>query len=182
MPPSSPFSMFTRRRALKLGLAGAALLLLGGGGLVALRGRAPHVPGLRALDAHGYRTLIALAKTHLPQGGSFELGAEDLDLDLARAFDAYLADLGPHEMSDLKTALVLLELGPVLFDGRLATFADLSPDERARHWAAWGESRLLLRRQVAIAFRKFLSFVFYDQPEVWPHIGYGGPLARPVTT
>jgi hypothetical protein len=181
MPQSSAFSMLTRRRALKLGLAAASLLALGGGGILALRGSAPAVSGLRVLDAQGYRTLIALAKTHLPRGGAFELGAEDLELDLARAFDAYLADLPPHDVSDLKTALLLLELGPVLFDGRLATFAALGPDEQARHWASWGESRLLLRRQVAIAFRKFLSFVFYDQPKVWPQIGYGGPLARPVT-
>jgi hypothetical protein len=182
MPSGAPFSMLTRRRALKVGLAAASILIVGGGGLLALRGGAPAVTGLRVLDAHGYRTLIALARTHLPHGGAFEPGAEDLELDLARAFDAYLADLGPHEISDLKTALLMLELGPVLFDGRLVTFADLPPDERERHWVSWGESRLLLRRQVAIAFRKFLSFVFYDQPKVWPHIGYGGPLARPVKT
>jgi hypothetical protein len=182
MPSSSPFSMLSRRRALKLGLGAASVLLLAGGGLLALRGSAPAVSGLRVLDPHGYRTLLALATTHLPRGGAFAIGAEDLDLDLGRAFDAYLSELGTEDVADLKTALLLLELGPVLFDRRLTTFADLPPDERMRHWSSWGESRVLLRRQVAIAFRKFLSFVFYDQPRVWPHIGYGGPLARPVTT
>ena len=35
-----------------------------------------------------------------------------------------------------------------------------------------------LQRQAATAFRKFLSLVFFDTPEVWPHIGYPGPTVK----
>lgn len=181
MTSASPFAVLSRRRVLKLAAAGAGVLLVGAGSIAALRGSAPAVSGLRVLDAHAYRTLTALAHVHIPKGGPFEVGAEDLGVDLALAFDAYLADLPPADISDLKTALVLLELGPVLFEGKLTTFPNLSPEERAAHFRSWSESRTTLRRQIAFAFRKFLAFVFYDQPRVWPHIGYGGPLFRPVS-
>ena len=40
---------------------------VGGGGLWALRGRAPKVDGLRVLDAHEYRTLQSLVEVMLPK-------------------------------------------------------------------------------------------------------------------
>ena len=32
--------------------------------------------------------------------------------------------------------------------------------------------------QIALAFRKFMSLVFYDRPEIWPHLGYEGPMFK----
>ena len=62
---------------------------------------------------------------------------------------------------------------------RWAAFSQLPDAERLKHYEAWANSDTLLRRQVAIAFRKFMALVFYDSPEVWPHIGYPRPsLAR----
>ena len=49
---------------------------------------------------------------------------------------------------------------------------DLEEAERLAHFERWGTSDELLRRQVSVAFRKFLSLVFYDREEVWPEIGY----------
>ena len=113
----------------------------------------------------------------LPQGPVFPQGA--LELELPRAFDRFLAEEPDYLRQDLRQALVLVELGPVLFDRRAVTFSRLPPAERLAHFQAWGESETLLRRQVALAFRKFMCLVFYDQPPVWPHIGYPGPsLAR----
>ncbi len=170
------FGFLSRRRLLKLGLGGAGLLLGAGGGLLGLRGCAPPVEGLRALSDHQFRTLANLARVHLPAGGAFEEGADGEEL--ARAFDRYLADEPPHAMSDLQTALTLVELGPVVFDGRLTTFSNLPSADQHAHWAAWLSSDMLLRRQVGLAFRKFLSLVFFDRPSVWPHIGYPGPTLR----
>jgi hypothetical protein len=173
-----PAGVLSRRRWLSLALAGGGLTLAGGGALTWLRGSVAAVPGLRALDARRYWTLSAIARAHLPPGEVFGPGA-DGEHDLARDIDAYLADEPEWIRSEIRRALTLVELGPALFDGRAATFPNLSPAEAAAHWRSWGESRLLVRRQVALGFRKLLSFVFYDQPRVWPHIGYPGPsLAR----
>ncbi len=166
------FSFLRRRTFLKLGVAGIAGLGVGGGGLYALRGGAPEVAGLGVLDAHRFRTLLAIAQTQLPVAGPFPIGAGER---IARAFDGYLQGEPDKNVDDLKTALMLVEYGPVIFDMRLTTFSNLTDDERLRHWRAWGESGVLLRRQVALAFRKFLHVVFFDDPAVWPHIGYPGP-------
>lgn len=169
----SGFSLFTRRRLLKFSLTAGGALLLGGGGLLALRGRAPAVAGLSCLSPHEYRTLSSLAEAILPRGGAFELGAADFDL--ARLFDGFLSTEPPWNVDDLKAALALLEFGPVVFDRRLTTFSNLSAPERLAHFEAWSSGDSELRRQAATAFRHFLFMVFYDQPKVWKHIGYDGP-------
>ncbi len=165
-----------RRRWLigALGVVGA--LLAGGGGLLALRGSAPAVSGLRCLSAQEYRTLRQLALALYPPGGAFATGADSVDL--ARAFDGYLADEPEYNLTDLRRALGWLEFGPVLYDRRAKTFSHLGPEERLAHFEGWLTSSTLLRRQVALALRKFMSLVFYDTPEVWPALGYDGPLFR----
>ena len=164
------FAVLSRRRLLRGALGVGVLAASGVGGLLALRGRAPEVPGLRCLGAQGHRTLTSLATALFPEGGAFALGAAPLDL--ARAFDGFLADEDEDRQGDLEKALLLLEFGPVLYDRRAVTFSHLSPDERLAHFERWIDSDDLVRRQVALAFRKFLSLVFYDRPEVWPSIGY----------
>ena len=175
---NGPFGFLSRRRFLKLGLmGGGTLLAIGGGGvggLLALRGRAPKVAGLRILSSHEYRTLTNLARTHLPRGGAFDQGGEDAEL--ARAFDDFLADEPPENIRDLKLALTLIEFGPVVFGGSLSTFSNLDDGARLEHWKGWIVSPRLLQRQAATAFRKFMSLVFYDRPAVWPHIHYPGPV------
>ena len=170
---TAAFGFLSRRRLLKLGLGAGALLVGGAGGLLALRGSAPEVEGLRVLGAQEHRTLAHLARTHLPPGGAFPEGADEAGL--ARAFDGWLADEPAANIADLRAALMLVELGPVLFDGRMRTFSNLSDGEREVHWRGWIESDLLLRRQASVAFRKFFSLVFFDRESVWPHIGYPGP-------
>jgi len=170
----------TRRRVLQLGLGTGAVALLGGGGLTLLRGSAPDVANLKRLSPQQFRTLSALARTHLPAGGPFALGADDAQL--ARAFDAYLEGEPPAHVRDVQRALHLVEFGPILFDRRLKTFSHLPPAEQLQHWLGWGQSDLLLRRQVWWGFAKFLGLVFYDRPEVWPHIGYPGPSLERLPT
>ena len=168
------FGVLSRRRVLKLSLSAGGLLVAGGAGaLWALRGRAPAVPGLRALAPHEYRTFSALADAAFPGEGVLPVGARSLDL--ARRLDEFLADEPPWNVDDMKRALLLLELGPVLFDRRLVTFSNLPAAERLAHFERWGVSDSLVRRRVSTAFRKFLGLVFYDSPAVWPHIGYEGP-------
>lgn len=167
------FGVVSRRRVLGWSLGAGGVLLMGGGlGLWRLRGTAPPVPGLRTLSDHEYRTMKALAGTIVPPGGPFPQGADDFDL--ARAFDVYLADEPEQNVRDLKRALFLVEYGPVLFERRLATFSNLDPAARRAHWDGWEASQSATRRQVAFAFRKFVTFVFFAQPAVGPLLGYEG--------
>ncbi len=169
----SGFQALSRRRFFRVSLGvGVALGATAGGG-VALRGCAPDVRGLRCLSAHAYRTLDALATALFPPGGAIPEGAASMDL--ARAFDGFLADEPEHHVRDLTRALLWLEYGPVIHDHRLRTFSRLREDERLAHFESWSTSDSLMRRQVATAFRKFLSVVFYDRPEIWPSLGYDGP-------
>jgi len=168
------FSILSRRRLLKLALGAGVLVCMGPAGLFTLRGRAQRVAGLRCLSDHEYRTLTALAHALFPRGGGIALGAEDLDL--ARDLDAFLADEPAWNRADLKRALLLLEIGPIVFAGTPRTFSHLNVDERVEHFAAWATSGMALRRQVSLAFRRLLSMAFYDRPEAWKDIGYEGPL------
>ena len=169
-------SIFSRRRFLGLALGGGSAVLMGGvAGLAWLRGRAPAAAGLRCLTDHQYRTLSQLALALFPPEGGFSLGAEGMDL--ARSFDAFLADEPEWNRSDLGKGLFLLEYGPVIFERRLVTFSHLPAAERLAHFERWNGGGLV-RRQLALALRRFLTLVFYDRPEVWPHIGYDGPLVR----
>lgn len=171
------FSFLSRRRFLKASLvAGGAILGIGGGGLLALRGRAPSVSGLRVLDDHEYQTLQSLVEVMLPKTAAIPVDAASMDLP--RAFDDFLSKEPEHNVKDLQKALVLIEFGPLVFDKRVTTFSRLAPDERAAHWASWGASDNILRRQVSIAMRKFFNLVYFDHEEVWPYIGYPGPSLK----
>lgn len=173
------FGLISRRQLLRLGLMGGAAVLVGGGGLLFLRGRAPRVDGLKTLTRHEYRTLATLARVHIPTGGPFPAGADDFDL--ARRFDVYLTAEPAENIRKLRMALQLVEFGPLRFDRKLATFSNLSPEECTRHWESWVVSDDLTRRQIALAFRKYFYLTFYDQETVWKHIGYGGPAFRRPT-
>ncbi|HZY02473.1 MAG TPA: hypothetical protein VFF02_03175 [Anaeromyxobacteraceae bacterium] len=168
-------SIFSRRRFLGIALGAGGAVLMGGGALAWLRGRAPPVAGLRCLSDHEYRTLRQLALALFPRQGGFSVGAEDLDL--ARSFDGFLADEPDWNRGDLKKGLFLLEYGPVVFEGRAVTFSHLPAPEGLAHFERWVEGGLV-RRQLALALRRFLALVFYDRPEVWPYIGYEGPLVQ----
>ena len=99
-------------------------------------------------------------------------------MDLPRVFDEFLSNEPEHNVDDLQKALVLIEFGPLVFDKRITTFSRLPSDERAAHWASWGTSDNILRRQVSIAMRKFFNLVYFDHEAVWPYIGYPGPSLK----
>ncbi|MGB5810258.1 MAG: hypothetical protein WBG86_06990 [Polyangiales bacterium] len=168
------FGFLSRRRFLRATLVtGGAVLGLGGAGLLALRGRAPEVEGLAVLDSHEYKTVQSLIEVMFPRTEAVPVDVASMEL--GRAFDEFLAGEPAHNVKDLKSALVLIEFGPLAFDARPTTFSRLDPDARLAHWNSWATSDVLLRRQVSIAMRKFFNLVFFDHEAVWPYIGYPGP-------
>lgn len=167
----------SRRGALKALFAAGGAAALGGGALYALRGEAPEVPGLLVLSAHGYRTMASLAAACFPElepGGALR-GR----LDLARAFDRYLAGESPAAHAEARYALTALEYGPVLFERRASTFSHLPAAAALAHFDGWARSGSAVRRRLAAGLSRFLAMLFYDCPEVWASIGYDGPLIGP---
>lgn len=169
-----PFERLTRRRLLKVGLVSAGVLAVGGATTtVWLRGCAGSVSGLRVLDAHQYLTLERLVEAMFTPDAGF--GVDVAALELPRAFDAYLADEPDDVASDLRNALLLLEVGPVV-DGHGATpFSRLPVAERQAFFESWMHGDDLTRRKITVALRKFFNLSLYDTPEMWAHIGYSGP-------
>jgi hypothetical protein len=160
-----------RRRRFLAAAAGAGVLVAGSaGGLLALRGFAPAVRGLRCLTPQEYRTATAIATALFPPGGAFACGADSMDL--GRAFDDFLADEDESRQTELKQALLLVEYGPLAYDHHAVTFSHLPADQRLAQLERWSTSDDLLRRRVALAFHKYFAIVFYDRAEVWSEIGY----------
>lgn len=170
-----PFARFTRRRVLKAGLFSiGAIVASGAGALLWLRGCAAHVRGLRAIDAHQYLTLERLVEVlFTPDAGC---GMDVAAFDLPRAFDTYLADEPDEVASELRSALLLLEAGPVLDRHGATPFSRLPLAERAAFFEGWMCGEDLTRRKITVALRKFFNLSLYDRPEMWPHIGYPGPV------
>lgn len=168
------FSVLSRRRWLRLVLGAGVTVAGGSAALRFWRGPVPDGAAGNVLSARELATFAALARAVFPAGGSIPVGADELDL--AHAFDRFLADEPIWNQADLKKALFLLELGPLLFEGRLVTFPKLAPEAALAHFeTVWAHGPRLLRRQVALAFRKFLALVYFDSEAVWPAIGYPGP-------
>jgi hypothetical protein len=55
----------------------------------------------------------------------------------------------------------------------------MDPAQQDASLAASMRSRLGLRRRVFYALRNLAFLGYYAQDEVWPVIGYAGPLLRP---
>ncbi len=169
-----PSARFTRRRVLGLGLLSAGALVVSGVGAgVYLRGCAPSRLRLRAIDAHQYLTLERLVEALFTADAG--CGVDVAALELPRAFDVYLADEPEEVASQLRNALLLLELGPVLDGHGASPFSRLSVDARARFFEGWMRGDDLTRRKITVALRKFFNLSLYDRPELWPHLGYPGP-------
>lgn len=173
-----PLPTLTRRRFLWGGLgAVAGLTLVGAGVFVARQPASTQVSGLKVLTLREYGITAAIARTLFPEGGQYAAGADTFDL--ARAFDQFLLDEPYENVRDLRLALQLVEVGPLLFSATLTPFSALAEEARAAHWTTWENSSLLMRRQVSLVFRKFFAMVFYDRPELWQQLGYDGPWEVP---
>ena len=71
------------------------------------------------------------------------------------------------------------EFSPI-WSGRWARFSSLSLEDRVRVLEGWENSRLSVRRMALFGLKALFMAAFYNNPEVWPHIGYQeGCLSEP---
>ncbi len=93
--------------------------------------------------------------------------------------DTFCGALDPEVTAPLPSALWLFEYGPIVFDFTFSRFTRMDPAQQDASLAASMRSRLGLRRQAFYALRNLAFLGYYAQDEVWPLIGYAGPLLRP---
>lgn len=161
-----------RRRFVQRGLFGAAVLLLGGGGLSLYPTRhiaSPSKP-LRVLDDRGFQVIAAVAARVIT--------APDADPSaLAERIDESLSRVPPEAQADLASLIGLFEnaLPGLLLDGRATPFTRLDGPAQDRALASWRDSSLVVRRSGYHALRRLCFVAYYGDERAWPGIHYSGP-------
>ena len=139
-------------------------------------GCAAAAPSDRFFDAYETEILTQLMQrmtdTGLPDAPRVR------DTHAVATVDAVCRGLDPAVSGVLPLALRLFEWGPLLFDWRLSRFTQLPAAEQDASLRGWMTSRLALRRAAFLGVRNLCFMGWYSQPEVWPLIGYQGPLLR----
>ncbi len=162
-----------RRTLLKRGLLGGAVLLLGGGGTLALlpskSNGAPTEP-LLALNASAFNVLVAVAARVVTAKGADPIA-------IAQGVDKVLSTAVVETRADINNLLGLFEnaLPAFLFDARVTPFTRLDPDAQDRVLEAWRNSRLIVRRTGYHALRKLCLATWYGSEASWAPIGYAPP-------
>ena len=126
------------------------------------------------------KVIDALADTIIPSDGDGRPGA--LDLNFTNRFLDFLSGFkGATRVFVI--SCWLWEPAPLLL-GKLSRFSRLSLEERTRVLEGFEHSRLFIYRGALVILKSVIMATFYNNPEVWPHLGYqGGCLSeapRPV--
>jgi hypothetical protein len=174
-----------RRRFLKRGLVGGALLFLAGTVPLAfrstLRRRAPGGP-LHLLSDDEYAVFAAAAARLAPGPGAGPRWPTADALDCAGKADALMARVHPDVGSDFKRLLRLFESGLVgaLVAGSPRPFTRAAPEEQDARLEAWRRSRLALLRSGYQALKRLAHATYYASPEIYALVGYPGPPDVPA--
>jgi hypothetical protein len=163
-----------RRSLLKMGLAGAAVLTVAGGGLALMR------PGLRGgrLTPEG-RTIFAAVAGAVLDG---VLPVEPLRRQAA--IEAHVLRLGDvigalpaHARSELSRLLAVLHSTPgrLALSGMAPSWAEADAAELRRGLQTMRLSRLEVRQQAYHALRNLTNAAYFSDPSTWVVLGYPGP-------
>jgi hypothetical protein len=173
-----------RRRFLKRGLFGGALLILGGALPFVFRStrraNGPRAP-LRLLSADEYAVLAAVAARIVPGDGADGRWPRAEALDCAGKIDALMATVHPDVGNDFRQLLRLFESGFVgaFIAGSPRPFTRAPAAEQDARLEAWRHSRLAILRSGYQALKRLADAVYYSSPEIYPLIGYPGPPSVP---
>lgn len=131
---------------------------------------------VRVSDA-SRKVMEALAETIIPSQGPERPGA--MDVDLVDLLMRWLKQL-PGSPSWFFIMLAWMwEFSPI-WSGRIARLSKLSPEERTNILEQWEGSRFFVRRWSLLSTKVILMAVFYNNPDIWPKLGYEpGCLSQP---
>lgn len=163
-----------RRTLLKLGVGGAALLAVAGGGLSLMQ---PGIVGGR-LTHRGREVFAAVARAVIGPLLPAEEAAREVALQqLLLRLDATITGLPPALQAELSQLLALLASAPGrLAFARLATaWPQASLSELELMLEGLRHSSLLLRQQTYHALRDLCNAAWFADPATWQQIGYPGP-------
>lgn len=169
----------SRRGFLKVGVAGAAgavvlgvagRFLLGGGDYEEIAGGERP----RVLSVQELAVLTMLADTVVSPA---DKAVNVIDTRTAARIDLELSKAGGRIVDDVKSALKLIEYGPVL-DLKLNRFTNLTREERALYIEGLSRSSKPMFRSAYTGLRTLCMIFYYTDPRAWRRIGYGGPLVE----
>ena len=167
----------SRRRLLKAGLAGGALLAIAGGAAWFAR-RAMDRGSPRALDRDAaaiVRAIVpAMLAGALPGNGPPLAAAVD---ETVAGVDRAIAGLPPAVRAEIAQLFALLALAPGrrVFAGVASPWNEASADEVDAFLRAWQSSGWALKRTAYDALHQLVIAAWYANPRSWPAIGYPGP-------
>jgi hypothetical protein len=163
-----------RRRWLKLGLASAAVLALGGGALSLLE------PGLQQarLSPAGRTVFMAVGGAMLDGSlPSDNAGRQAALAGMLERIDVLIAGLPAHAQAELSQLLALLASSPgrrglagVADDWRTASLSDIQAGLQSMR-----TSRVSLRQQAYHALHDITGGAYFSDPSTWAMLGYPGP-------
>ncbi len=166
-----------RRKFIKKGLIGGALLAVGGGTGLALRRTrlafTPHEP-LKFLTEEEFAICAAFAERIIPGGANHPPASE---LRVAEKCDAVMARSDSVTKKEFKQLLGLFDnaLAAFFFDFRFTPFTQLDPEDQDRAIDQWRRSRITLRRTGYQALKRLACACYYGSPEAYAGTGYKIP-------
>ena len=174
-PNAAPL-LVSRRTLLKMGVAGAAALLMARW-LYTAASAASETPPARRLDA--YARAILAAVTPVMLDGALPSGAEG-EAALREALagvEQAIAGLPPAAREELDELFSLLAFAPTrcLVAGVWKPWPEATRESVAAFLASWRGSRFSLLRSAYGALHQIILGAWYGIPRSWGTIGYPGP-------
>ena len=165
----------TRRQLITRGLAGGALLALGGVGL-SLQSSVLRAPSrdLRTFSPLEF-SVLSFAADRITPGTETVPGASALGVP--ELVDELFATMHPVDIADFKKMLNTLENATIglLLDGRPVPFTAADPETQSAALASWRDSSLVLRKSGYKALHKLCTSAYWGMPETFALSGYPGP-------
>ena len=165
-----------RRRFLRLGLFGAALL-----GAAGVLGR--NVGGYAWPEGAAPPKVLSQKELLVLAAAVARLVAPDADdappadaLAIARFIDDYLGNMDVALRRDVSALLQLLEHGSSLFRLRATRFTHMDTAEQDRTLDDWADSGLAVRRQGFQGLRALAFLGYYRDDRTFAMLGYAGPM------
>lgn len=159
-------SLYTRRRILAIGTAGAVALTIG------LR-----ISGYPPLEAWSGK-ILAPWEAHVIRSSSQAFlppGVDDKTLtDIAANIDRYLQKMPPSTILDVHGMLALIEHGTTPLGSKFHRFTALGLEDREAFLRSLGERGGLLA-QAYMGLRNLCLLGYYQIPSTWKALGYEGP-------
>jgi hypothetical protein len=132
---------------------------------------------LQVMSQMERRIVEKLADRIIPRGGSFALGARDVDIP--RFVDDYLTGLPWHFQWTIRGMILLFHFATFPFARKVRPFTWLSASEQNRYIQSWEESSSHTKRAMLKLLVILIMMGFYRDAKVQQEIGYE-PISESV--